>query len=113
MSAPFQKKTLEHEVTNMNIKDAATSSTALAPVAERNPYLERADDILGSRTEGINMRLRVGRGISAPSDRAAKVRAEAERLFVQTFVSFFDHLEDIVREQLAEAEADIRSEYQD
>jgi hypothetical protein len=45
-----------------------------------------------------------------PADRAANARAEIERIFSSRFREFFDHVEDIIRDALAEHETDVRRE---
>jgi hypothetical protein len=53
------------------------------------------------------------REITGPADRAARVRADIARIFLEPFDhdEFFGRVEDIVREVLTEAEIDIRAEY--
>jgi hypothetical protein len=48
-----------------------------------------------------------------PTDRAAKVRRDLERVFGDSLSDFFDRLEDSVAEAIAEHEVDIRREYSD
>jgi hypothetical protein len=59
-----------------------------------------------------------GGTMSAPwrtaTDRAAKARADIERLFGSTpLCEFFHHVEELIREAINEHEIDIRREYAD
>ena len=55
------------------------------------------------------------RAITTPADRAARVRANIDRVFDRRLFldidEFFDRLEDIIAEAITEHEIDVRREY--
>jgi hypothetical protein len=62
-----------------------------------------------------NKRRKLMREITTPADRAARVRANIDRVFDRRLFldidEFFDRLEDIIAEAITEHEIDVRREY--